>query len=92
MTKKRFTESEILKILKEKENGVPIQDLISKYGISQATFYNWKSKYGGFNKLELNKLNELEEENDKLKRMFADLSLENLSLKRRLEKKEVSRY
>jgi putative transposase len=91
MNRKRFSESQILKILREKENGSPIQILIKKYGFSQATFYNWRAKYGGSNNLEFFRMNELEEENDKLKRMFAELSLEYLSLKRLLEKKEYSR-
>jgi putative transposase len=91
MNRKRFSESHILKILREKENGAAIHSLIKKYGFSQATFYNWKSKYDNTNSLEIYRLNELEDENDKLKRMYAELSLENLSLKRMLEKKEYSR-
>jgi putative transposase len=91
MYKKRFSESQILKILREKENGSPIQMLMKKYGFSQATFYNWRAKYGGANSQEVFRLNELEEENDKLKKMFAELSLENLTLKKMLAKKEYSR-
>lgn len=86
MTKKRFAESQIYRILQENESGVSIPTLIKKYGISQATIYNWKVKYGGMNISEIHRLNELEEENDRLKRMFADLSLENLILKGKLEK------
>jgi putative transposase len=86
MTKKRFAESQIYRILQENESGVSIPNLIKKYGISQATIYNWKVKYGGMNISEIHRLNELEEENDRLKRMFADLSLENLILKGKLEK------
>ena len=86
MVKKRFAESQIYRILQENEAGVPIQDLIKKYGISQATIYNWKIKYGGMNITEMRRINELQEENDRLKRMFADLSLENMTLKSRLEK------
>jgi putative transposase len=86
MTKKRFAESQIYRILQENESGVPIPNLIKKYGISQATIYNWKAKYGGMNISEIHRLNELEEENDRLKRMFADLSLENLILKGKLER------
>jgi len=86
MAKKRFAESQIYRILQENEAGVPIQDLITKYGISQATIYNWKIKYGGMNITEMRRINELQEENDRLKRMFADLSLENMTLKSRLEK------
>jgi len=86
MTKKRFTESQIYRILQENESGRSISDLIIKYGVSQATIYNWRSKYGGMNISEIHRLDELEEENDRLKRMFADLSLENLILKGKLEK------
>ena len=86
MKHKRFAESQIYRILQENEAGVPIQDLIKKYGISQATVYNWRIKYGGMNISEIRRINELEEENDRLKRMFADLSLENLTLKSKLEK------
>lgn len=86
MAKKRFAESQIYRILQENEAGVPIQDLIKKYGVSQATIYNWKIKYGGMNIAEMRRINELQEENDRLKRMFADLSLENMTLKSRLEK------
>ena len=86
MTKKRFAESQIYRILQENELGVPIPTLLKKYGISQATIYNWKIKYGGMNISEIRKLNDLEEENDRLKLMFADLSLENFLLKGKLEK------
>jgi putative transposase len=88
MTKKRFSESQIYRILHENEAGLPIPTLIKKYGISQATIYNWRIKYGGMNISEIRRLNELEEENDRLKRMFADLSLENLTLKSKLEKEK----
>jgi putative transposase len=86
MTKKRFAESQIYRILQENENGTLIPALIKKYGISQATIYNWRVKYGGMNISEIHRLNELEEENDRLKRMFADISLENLILKGKLDK------
>lgn len=86
MTRKRFAESQIYKILQENQAGVSIPVLIKKYGISQATIYNWRVKYGSMNISEINRLNELQEENDRLKRMFADLSLENLILKGKLEK------
>ncbi len=89
MTKKRFAESQIYRILQENESGVPIPALIKKYGVSQATIYNWRIKYGGMNISEIRRINELEEENDRLKRMFADLSLENLILKSKLEKREL---
>jgi putative transposase len=86
MTKKRFAEPQIYRILQENESGVPISSIIKKYGISQATIYNWRSRYGGMNISEIRRINELEEENDRLKRMFADLSLENFLLKSKLEK------
>jgi len=86
MTRKRFAESQIYRILQENQSGVPIPAIVKKYGISQATIYNWRVKYGSLNISEIHRLNELEEENDRLKRMFADLSLENLILKGKLEK------
>ena len=88
MSRKRFREEQIHKVLKEYDNGTSIQDLVDKYGISQATFYNWKNKYKGLSVSEISKINLLEEENDKLKRMFAELSLENMSLKRIIERKQ----
>jgi len=88
MTKKRFTEPQIYRILQENESGVPIPTLIKKYHVSQATIYNWRIKYSDMNISEIRILNELKEENDRLKRMFADLSLENLVLKRKMEMKE----
>jgi len=86
MAKKRFSESQIFRILKENESGISIGELITKYGVSQATIYNWRAKYGGMNISEIHRINELEEENDQLKRMFADISLENMILKSKLEK------
>jgi putative transposase len=86
MTKKRYSESQIYRILQENESGVPISTIIRKYDISQATIYNWRRKYGGMNISEIRRINELEDENDRLKRMFADLSLEHLLLKGKLEK------
>ena len=75
MKKSRYTESQILKILKEAEAGVPIEDLYHQYGISRSTYYNWKSKYGGMETNQLKRLKELEEENRRLKKMYAELSL-----------------
>jgi len=85
MPKKRFKESEIHKILQEYKYGTPISRILEKYGISQATFYNWKSKYGSLSTADINQLNKLKEDNERLKRMFADLSLENLALKNKLK-------
>jgi len=87
MKKKRFTQTQIVKILKEAESGVPLPELARKHGISQSTYYNWKAKYGGMDSSELSRLKELEAENRKLKEMFAELSLENRVLKDVLEKK-----
>ncbi len=88
MIKKRFKKSEIQNVLQEFKNGKTIQEIIKEYGISQATFYNWKSKYSGSSANDSLYLIKLKEENDRLKRMYADLSLENLMLKWQLEKRE----
>ena len=81
MKKSRFSESQIVAILQEGEAGLPVAQILRKYGISQATYYNWKSKYGGASVAELKRLKELELENAKLKRMYADLALENAAIK-----------
>src|SRR5512141_1378381 len=81
MKKSRFTESQIVAILKEGEAGVAVAQLTRKHGISAATYYHWKSKYGGAGVSELKRLRELEAENAKLKRMYADLALENTAIK-----------
>ena len=86
MAKRRFKESEIHKILQEFKNGISIQQIIIEHNISRATFYNWKAKYDSFLSNAIYERNKLEEDNDRLKRMFADLSLENLSLKAKLDK------
>lgn len=87
MKKKRFTETQIIKILKEAESGVALNDLARQHGFSKSTFYNWKAKYGGMESSDLTRLKELEEENRRLKEMYADLSLENRVLKDVIEKK-----
>jgi putative transposase len=87
MKKSQFTESQILAVLKEGEAGVPVAQIMRKHGISQATYYNWKSKYGGASVAELKRLKELEAENAKLKRMYADLALENAAVKEVLTRK-----
>ena len=87
MKKSQFTESQILAVLKEGEAGVPVAQIMRKHGISQATYYNWKSKYGGASVAELKRLKELEAENAKLKRMYADLALENAAIREVLTRK-----
>jgi putative transposase len=87
MKKSQFTESQILAVLKEGEAGVPVAQIMRKHGISQATYYNRKSKYGGATAAELKRLKELEAENAKLKRMYADLALENAAIKEVLTRK-----
>lgn len=74
MKKARFTETQIVGVLKEYENGRAVLDICREYGISKATFFNWKSKYGGIEVPELKRLKELELENARLKKMYADLS------------------
>ena len=87
MKKSRFTETQILSILKQGDAGVPIKDLIRQAQISQATYYQWKSKYGGLDASELRRVRELEQENAKLKRMYADMALENHAMKELIAKK-----
>jgi putative transposase len=87
MKKSKFSESQIVAILKEGESGVPVAQVLRQHGISQATYYNWKAKYGGASVAELRRLRELEAENAKLKRMYADLALENAAIKDVLSRK-----
>lgn len=87
MKKSRFSEKKIISVLKENEEGVKPSDLCRRLGISEATFYNWKKKYGGMDARQLTKLKELEEENRRLKQMYADLSLDHRILKEIVEKK-----
>ena len=83
----RFTETQIVAILREADGGITVRDLCRKHGVSDATYYKWKSKYGGLDASDLKRLRELEAENSQLKRMYAELSLENNALKDLITKK-----
>ena len=87
MKRNRFTEEQIVGVLKEHEAGMATADLCRRHGISQATFYNWKAKFGGMEVSEAKRLRSLEEENAKLKRLLADAMLDNVALKDLLSKK-----
>ena len=87
MKKSKFTESQIVAILAEGEAGMPVAEVCRKYGISTATYYQWKSKYAGVSANELRRIKDLEAENAKLKRMYAELALENVAIKDVLTKK-----
>ncbi len=86
MKRSKFNETKILAILKEAQAGMSVAEISRKYGISNGTFYNWKNKYAGMSGSEIRRMRQLEEENNKLKRMYADLSLENNVLKELIEK------
>ena len=86
MKKPKFNETKILAILKEAEAGMTVGDISRKYGLSNGTFYNWKNQYAGMSGSEIRRLRQLEDENGKLKRMYAELSLENNVLKELIEK------
>lgn len=87
MKKSRYTGSQVVKILKEVEAGRLVKEVCRKYGISESTYYNWKSKYGGMEASDIKILKDLEDENRRLKAMFADLSLEHRILKDIIGKK-----
>ena len=87
MIKSRFSETQIIAILKEAGAGMKIGELCRKHGISDATYYKWKSKYGGMEESDLKRVRELEAENAKLKRMYVDLALENTAMKDLIAKK-----
>jgi len=87
MKKTKFTEAQIVFALRQSENGVSVQEVCRKMGNSEATFYNWKKKYGGVGVAELRRLKQLEEENSKLKQIVADLTLDKQMLQDVLKKK-----
>lgn len=87
MKRHRYTEEQIIGILKEAEAGVPLQELVRKHGISSASFYAWRKKYGGMEVSDAKKLRALEDENRRLKKLVADLSLDNQMLKELSQKK-----
>lgn len=85
--KKRFTEAQIVGAIKKQENGIPVKEICREIGISDATFYNWKAKYGGMEVSEVKRNKELEADYNRLKRMYAELSMEHHALKEYVEKK-----
>jgi putative transposase len=87
MRKSRFSENQIITILKEVEKGRAVKDVCREHCVSEATYYQWKSKYGGMEASDIKRLRELEGENRRLKQMYADLSLENRALKDVIAKK-----
>jgi putative transposase len=89
MKKSKFTESQIVAVLKQGDAGVPVKDLCRQTGISSATSYQWKSKYGGMEASDLRRVRELEAENAKLKRMYAELALDVAAMKDLIAKKRL---
>ena len=87
MKKSRFTETQIVSILKEVEAGLKVEQVCRNHGISSATYHNWKSKYGGMEASDVKRLKALEEENSRLKKMYANLSLEHEAVKELIVKK-----
>jgi putative transposase len=87
MRKSRFSESQVMAILGEGEAGLPVAEVCRKHGISNATYYQWKSKYAGMSANELKRVRDLEAENSRLKRMYAELALENAAIKDVLSRK-----
>jgi putative transposase len=87
MKKTHFTGTKIIGILKEADTGIQVKEICRKHGISDATYYNWKSKYGGMSASDLKRLKEMERELSQLKRMYADMAMENRALRDLIEKK-----
>jgi len=90
MRGKRYSEEQIIGILKEVDSGLEVQEVCRKYGVSDATIYNWKAKYGGLSVSEARRLRSLEDENRRLKHIVADLTLDNQALKAVIEKNALS--
>ena len=89
MRKSKFTESQIAAALKEADAGVPVAQIARKHGISAATFYQWRAKFGGMEVSDMKRLRELEQENSRLKRLYADLSLDHALLKEMIQAKKL---
>ena len=87
MKRGRFTEHQIVSALKKQESGITVKDISREMGISDATFYNWKAKYGGMEASDVAKMKDLERENAELKKMYAEISIENRAMKNLIEKK-----
>ena len=87
MKKSRYSEAQIVSILKEAENGVPVPELCRTHGMSSAAFYQWRSKFGGMEASMISEMKQLQVENARLKRMFADVSMQNELIKEALAKK-----
>lgn len=87
MRKAKYSDTQIVSILNEAEAGMPVKEVCRKYEISSACYYQWRTKFGGLGVAEIKRLKELESENSKLKRLYADMALENAALKDLIEKK-----
>lgn len=87
MKKSRYSEAQIIAILRQAEGGVPVAQLCREYGMSDASFYKWRAKYGGMDASMVSQMKAMEDENRRLKRMYADLSMQNDLLKEALGKK-----
>ena len=87
MKRSRYSESQIISILKEAESGIPVAELCRKHGMSDATFYNWRSKYGGMDVSMMKRMKELEEENRRLKKMYAEEKLKAEIIQEAMEEK-----